>query len=285
MTDWSSVPLPDTWPDQVSWWRPGQWPRLWRKLSGKLREPVRLPDGVPGADNLPRYLLLEFHNLPNGNYSRNITRGYARGFDHAMLGTLHEGRRRIAEALQGARRVLDLGSGAGHLAAALRASGSSDVWGLEPSPYLLQLAAKSQPDVTWRHGVGEDSGLPDAHFDAVGICFVLHEVPPTYLRRMLAELRRITVPGARLAVLEPSPLQWHHGIRRMWASHGWRGVYFRLLAMRVYEPFAEAWHKQDFAALLAEHGFVVERDDTDCPFRFVVARRVDPPIPQGTPDP
>ena len=22
MTDWSSVPLPDTWPDQVPWWRP-----------------------------------------------------------------------------------------------------------------------------------------------------------------------------------------------------------------------------------------------------------------------
>ncbi|RZA11955.1 MAG: hypothetical protein EOP93_22710, partial [Lysobacteraceae bacterium] len=101
MTDWSAVELPDTWPDTVAWWRPGQWPRLWRKLSGKHREPVRLPENLPGADILPRYLLLEFHNLPNGNYSRNITRGYASGFDRAMLGTLREGRARIAAALRG----------------------------------------------------------------------------------------------------------------------------------------------------------------------------------------
>ncbi len=273
--DWAQVELPEAWPDRIEWRRPSELLRLWHKFNGRLRERVRLPDDLPGADKLPRYLLQEFHNLPNGNYSRAMTRGYARSFDHAMLGTLRAGRRRIADSLRHAQRTLDLGSGAGHLAGALREVGIGEVWGLEPSPYLLQIAASTHPDVVWRHGVGEDSGLPDAHFDAVGICFVLHEVPPAYLRRICAELRRVTTPGATLAILEPSSLQWRKNAWAMWKSHGWRGVYFRLLARRVYEPFADAWHKLDFAALLAEYGFVVETDETGCPFRFIVARRRD----------
>lgn len=281
MTDWSQVQLPDAWPDRVAWWRPGELRRLWRKLHGRQREPVRLPDALPGAEKLPKYLLLEFHNLPNGNYSRKVTSGYAQGFDHAMLGTLRAGRRRIAETLRDARCALDLGCGAGHLAREMKQAGIAEVWGLEPSPYLLNIAARRTADVRWRQGVGEDSGLPDAKFDAVGICFVLHEVPPTYIRRICAELQRITTPGATLAIIEPSPLQWREGLWSMWKSHGWRGAYFQLLARRVYEPFADAWHTLDFAGLLAEHGFVVETDETGCPFRFIVARRRDASPPPG----
>lgn len=273
--DWSRVALPCAWPDTTPWWRPVMAWRLLRKFVGGQRERVRLPERLPGAERLPRYLLLEFHNLPNGNYSHRITRGYARGFDHAMLGSLRHGRRRVAEALRGANCALDLGSGAGHLAAAMRAAGLHDVWALEPSPYLLRLAAQRHPGVRFVHGCGEDSDLPDAQFDAVGISFVLHEIPPSYLRQLCAELRRITRPGARIAILEPSPLQWRQSAWSLWRSHGWRGVYFRLMALRVYEPFADAWHKLDFAALLAEHGFIVTRDEIGCPFRFIVAERHD----------
>jgi ubiquinone/menaquinone biosynthesis C-methylase UbiE len=273
--DWSQVQLPEAWPDRMHWRRPGELLRLWRKLNGRLRERVRLPDDLPGAEKLPRYLLQEFHNLPNGNYSHGVTRGYARGFDHAMLGTLRGGRARVAHTLRQARRALDLGSGAGHLAGALCEAGVAEVWGLEPSPYLLHIAARTHPDVVWRHGLGEHTELPDAHFDAVGICFVLHEIPPAYLRRLCAELRRITTVGATLAILEPSPRQWRESAWALWKSHGWRGVYFRALALRAFEPFADAWHKLDFVALLAEHDFAVETDETDCPFRFIVARRRD----------
>ena len=76
-------------------------------------------------------------------------------------------------------------------------------------------------------------------------------------------------------ILEPSPRQWRESAWALWKSHGWRGVYFRLLARRVHEPFADAWHKLDFAALLAEHGFIVETDEADCPIRFILARRRD----------
>jgi ubiquinone/menaquinone biosynthesis C-methylase UbiE len=271
--DWANLPLPDAWPDQVQWRRPRHWQYLWRKLRGTVKERVRLPPDLPGRDQLPPYLLLEFHNIPNGNYSRHLTRGYSRGFDIAMLGTLAEGRRRIANELRGAERALDLGSGAGHLAGAMQGAGIRDVWGLEPSPYLLQIAAGTYPGVTWQQGIGEASGLPDAHFDAVGICFVLHEIPPHYTDKLLAELHRITRPGAKLVVLEPSALQWRNGAARMWKSHGWRGVYFRLLAQLVYEPYVEAWHGIDVNALWRQHGFTVVQDQTGCPYRYIVARR------------
>jgi ubiquinone/menaquinone biosynthesis C-methylase UbiE len=271
--DWAGTELPAAWVDQLNWRSPRQWWQLWRRLSGRKREPVRLPDDLPGAASLPRYLLQEFHNLPNGNYSLHFSAGYARGFDRAMLGSLQQGRARIAAALAGSRRVLDLGSGAGHLAGSLLASGIPEVTGLEPSPYLLQQAARRYPGIHWVQGVGEASGLPDGYFDAVGICFVLHEVPPRYLQQMLTELRRIMRPGARLAILEPSSHQWHWSYARIWRQYGWRGLYFRLLARRVHEPFADAWHGQDVAARLAEQGFQLLQDDTGCPFRFILAQR------------
>ncbi len=273
--DWARVELPEAWADRLQFSRPRDLRRLWQCLSGSLREPVQLPPGMPGAERIPAYVLQEFHNLPNGNYSRRFSRGYAKGFDLSMLGTLRQGRPRIAAALAGAQRALDLGSGAGHLAMAMQAAGIPEVWGLEPSPYLLQQAAQAAPQIRWEQGVGEDSGLPSVYFDAVGVCFVFHEVPPRYLRRILAELARITRPGARLAVLEPSPRQWTQGYRQMARQHGWRGLYFRALARHLHEPFLDAWHKQDFAGMLAEHGFRLLEDDIGCPFRFFLAERLE----------
>lgn len=274
--DWATVDLPEAWADHLRFSRFSDLRRLWRSLTGSERQLVALPEGLPGAERIPAYVLQEFHNLPNGNYSRRFGGGYAKGFDRAMLGTLRYGRPRIASALRGAERALDLGSGAGHLAMALRDVGVPEVWGLEPSPYLLQQAALTAPDLRWEQGAGEDSGLPSSYFDAVGVCFVFHEVPARQLRQILAEIARITRPGARLAVLEPSPEQWRLGSITLARRYGWRGLYFKALARFVHEPFLHAWHTQDFGALLAEHGFRLIEDDISCPFRFFVAERVDP---------
>lgn len=273
--DWATVALPQSWPDATPWWRPAMARKVFGKFLGKQRSRVELPENLPGAQRIPKYLLQEFHNLPNGNYSHRVVRGYVRGFERAMLGHMRQGRMRVAESLRHADRALDIGSGAGYLAAAMRQAGAGEVWALEPSPYLLSLAARRHPGIQWRQGVAEDSGLPEGYFDAVGISFVLHEIPPHYLRRVCAELGRITRPGARLAVLEPSPSQWRENAWTLFRRHGWRGVYFRWMARRVFEPFAGAWHKLDFHALLAEHGFTVVRDEIGCPFRFLVAERSD----------
>lgn len=275
--DWAAAELPRAWPDAAPWWRPAMLRQVLPRFLGRRRGKVRLPAGLPGLQPIPKYLLQEFHNLPNGNYSDCVTGGYMTGFDRVMLGHMAHGRRRVAESLRDAARALDVGSGGGHLAAAMRQAGIAEVWALEPSPYLLRQAARRHAgaDIHWRQGLAEDTRLPDGHFDAVGVSFVLHEIPPRYLRRFCAELRRITRPGARLAVLEPSPLQWRHGAGWMLRRFGWRGLYFRWLAGFVHEPFLAAWHKLDFPALLREHGFEPVIDESGCPSRFLLARRGD----------
>ncbi|MEO6711771.1 MAG: class I SAM-dependent methyltransferase [Planctomycetota bacterium] len=234
---------------------------------------VVLPEGLPGATALPKYLLQEFHNLPNGNYSRTVTNGYVRAFDTLMLGTLREARNEIAARLQGARRALDVGAGAGHLAAAMLRAGIPQVVALEPSPYLLQKAAQAHPELDCVQGVIEASGLPSAHFDAAGACFVFHEIPPRYADAALEELRRILVPGSRLVIVEPSAEQWTGSRGALWRSHGWRGIYFRALARRVYEPFAEAWHRRNASQWLDSGGFRLDETREAMPWRMLVATR------------
>src|SRR5262245_42098860 len=172
--DWRNVELPDAWPDRVSLRRPsGVW--RWIRCMFGRRQRIELPPGLPGGAELPRYALQAFHNLPNGNYSKRLTRSYVVGFDRAMLGQMKPARRRLAEYLKGASAALDVGTGGGRTAAALRASGVGEVWGLDPSPYMLQHAAADHPDIQFVQGLAEKTGFPDQRFDAIAVCFVLHE--------------------------------------------------------------------------------------------------------------
>lgn len=271
--DWAAQDLPNAWPDLINWLHPRSLWMVANKVTGRSRGRVVLPPDLPGMERIPKYVLQEFHNLPNGNYSKRICQGYARSFEPMMLGTLSQGRERLAQALKGAEQVLDLGCGSGGSMPVLRAAGIRSVWGIDPSPYLLQLAAKLNPGAQLIHGVGEDIPVPDASMDGVNVCFVFHEIPPQHLRRVLSELQRIVKPGGKLAVLEPSVVQMSASAWQLWRGFGWRGLYFKWLAGHVFEPFVAAWHKQDFQALLREHGFEVLEDDTGCPFRFVLAQR------------
>src|SRR5439155_7723067 len=123
--DWATVDLPNTWPDTY------RLRRLMRLARSPLSRPrrVELPPGLPGAGTLPRYLLREFHNLPNGYYSHRVSTGYARLFDVIMVGTLRRARRQMAQRLAHLHSVLDVGCGAGQLASELERSGVPDVWG------------------------------------------------------------------------------------------------------------------------------------------------------------
>lgn len=276
--DWAGVPLPDTWPDRLDLRQPGDLLRLLQHILGLVRQPVALPPDLPGAGRIPKYILQEFHNLPNGNYSNRFTRGYITGFDRVMLGELGSSHRAMAaelaqtlDTLTG--RVLDAGCGGGGLAGALQAAGFTDVWGLDPSPYLLKHAANDWPGVQFVQAVAEDTGFDDQAFNAITACFLLHEIPPRYLQQCLAEFARILKPGGVLSVCEPSPLQLQWSLPTLYRQFGWRGPYFALLARRVHEPFINAWHQQDFAALLSRHGFTLLHEQTGMPMRHWLARK------------
>lgn len=271
-TDWATVDLPDAWPDQIA----GNWRRMATVISNMVRKKVQrvqLPDSMPGREYLPKYILQEFHHLPNGNYSKTITRGYANSFNKAMLGSMTMARVEIAQRLASSKRVLDIGCGAGHLTGALQSVGIPEICALEPSPYLLQHAARDYPGAYFVQGVIENSGLPDNSFDGAAACFVFHEIPPPQATAALCELRRLLVPGAKLILVEPSPVQTKLSYTQAWRRYGWRGVYFRAMALRTHEPFVRAWHKTELTTWFAANGFTLVDDVDRMPWRLVEARR------------
>lgn len=275
--DWHAITLPATWPDRLDFSSPSSWWRLMLHALGIKRARVQLPDDMPGRDLLPRYLLLEFHNLPNGNYSHHITRGYISSFNRVMLGHVGRAHRHIAQQLDQCASVLDAGCGGGGLAGAMQAAGSCDVWGLDPSPYVLQHAATAWPGIRFVQGIAEQTGFADARFDGIGTCFLLHEIPGRHLHQSLREFHRILKPGGLLAICEPSPLQLQLPLARLVGRWGWQGAYFYLFARKVYEPFVGHWHRQNPATLLAQHGFELLKDEVGMPMRHLLARKTGQP--------
>jgi ubiquinone/menaquinone biosynthesis C-methylase UbiE len=230
-----------------------------------------LPLGLPGRSQLPSYLLQEFHGMPNGYYSTAVSLAYARGFELVMLGRMAPLRQRMAQRMRGFSSVLDVGCGAGHLAEAMRLQGARDVWGVDPCPYALTVAAARVPGIRFAQALAEDTGFAPERFEGVGVCFVLHELPRSALEHALAEFRRILRPGGMLVIAEPSPVHvrgsWWNVVRR----HGFPGAYYKGLARLVFEPFLEDWLALDLRRSLEEAGFDVAEDTSGVPFRELVA--------------
>lgn len=273
-TDWATIELPDAWPDKIS----SSWRRIVMVIVNMVRKKVqrvKLPEDMPGRDRLPKYLFQEFHHLPNGNYSKTISRGYANSFNNAMLGSMTRARAEIAHRLHPCKRVLDVGCGAGHLTGVLQTAGFDDIWALEPSPYLLQHAARDYPGAHFVQGVIENSDLPDASFDGAAACFVFHEIPPPQASTALRELSRMLIPGSKLILVEPSPTQINLSYAQVFRRYGWRGIYFRAMALRTYEPFVKAWHKTNLSSWFADNGFTLVEDVDQMPWRLIEARRND----------
>jgi ubiquinone/menaquinone biosynthesis C-methylase UbiE len=269
---WAHIDLPDTHVDRIDFSSVRSVWNLIRRVRGQ-RSAVEIPAALPGSEWLPKYLLQEFHNLPNGNYSKRITHGYITGFDHLMLGHMRSARQQLAQWLRECRSALDIGCAGGRMTATLKASGIADVWGLEPSPYLLQHAARENPHIPFVQGLAENTGFPAERFDGISACFVFHELPPRYFTRALTELHRVLKPGGKLAICEPSALQMRASYREVFARAGWKGIYFKLLAKLVYEPFLDAWHQQNLQQQFAAHGFELLTDEERLPLRYVLARK------------
>jgi ubiquinone/menaquinone biosynthesis C-methylase UbiE len=270
--DWANLSLPNTWPDELNLKNPVSIARLLAHLL-RQRQKVIIPKDLPGAEAIPQYALQEFHHLPNGNYSHVLTRGYITGFDISMLGHMQRVREGIAEHLAHCRSVLDLGCAGGKTAAAIQAKGVADVWGLDPSPYLLQCAARDYPQIRFVQGVMEKLPFPNQRFDGMSACFVFHEVPPFYIRRALDEISRVLKPGGLLVIAEPSPIQLRNSFLSMLKKYGWRGGYFQLLASFAHEPFVDAWHKFALADEAAKKALHILEECDGMPVKCWVLQR------------
>ena len=268
----SDLDLPRAWPDYM-FRRLGAFLRFLRTLLFGGRK-VELPPDLPGAV-LPEYLLREFHRMPNGYYSYMLVDGYERGFERAMLGQVARVRTWIAQQLRDCQSVLEIGCGSGKLSGAVAAAGVPDVWGIDASPYQLLIALQAFPGIKFVQGLAERTPFEDGRFDGVAVCFLFHELPTEVQDAVLVEMHRVLKPGGRIAISEPSPEQMHNrSFFSLWRRHGLRGVYFRVLALFVTEPYVEQWHARNIAEWAAQHGFAVETQDCAVPFNRIVLRRL-----------
>lgn len=172
-------------------------------------------------------------------------------------------------------RVLDVGCGTGHLAAAVAAaSRASEVHGVDLAPVYVEHARRHNQDPRLVFRVGDACALayPDDSFDRVLSLLVLHFVPRT--EEAIAEMRRVAKPGAvvgaavwdarggwvanRLffdtaSVLDPQagerrarnytrPLSRPGELAATWRAVGLRDVTESLLCIRMdFTSFADYW--------------------------------------------
>ncbi|MEV4417102.1 class I SAM-dependent methyltransferase [Catellatospora sp. NPDC049609] len=148
-------------------------------------------------------------------YERRAWRGraatYARSF--ALMCAYPAPALLDAAGVGAGHRVLDVGTGPGTVAALACARGAA-VTAVDPEESMLDAARRNAPAADVRHGVLPRLDLGDGAFDAVTANFVLNHVgdPPA----ALAELRRVTRPGGRIAfTVWPYPLPL---LQRLWGD-------------------------------------------------------------------
>lgn len=272
--DWSSIRLPDTSPDNLNLKNPITLFKFLVSVFWSRRKMVELPENMFGKDNIPKYVLQEFHNMPNGNYSNNLSIGYIKGFDFGMLGEMEKARKKVSSELNGMNSVLDIGCGGGKMCEALRDSGIKEVWGLDPSPYLLKYASSYLPEVKFVQGVIENTSFPNDRFDAITACFVFHEIPPKYADEAIAECNRILKKGGYLYISEPSSIQMSKGYFYIIKNYGLKGFYFKFMLNFIHEPFVALWHKREILSWLDTNGFNLEKDEDSLPVRYIKAIKI-----------
>ena len=109
----------------------------------------------------------------------------------------------VVDAIGGPGRVLDIGTGEGQVARALRESGS-DVIGIDPTLSLLATARERDGGTSVAAGVAGGLPVADGSIDRALACLVFEHVPD--VGPALAEVARVLAPGGRFLFLLNHPL-------------------------------------------------------------------------------
>ncbi len=135
------------------------------------------------------------------------------------------------------RRILDLGTGVGQLAMALKERfPEAEVWGLDAGGPMVRYAhlraVERNLDINFVQRLAEDTRFPDDHFDLVTSYIMMHEVSPEGTSALIREAYRITRPGG---VFYPIDFRLTNAVRRnaaglyrLWWDHRWNNEVWSL---------------------------------------------------------
>lgn len=144
--------------------------------------------------------------------------------------------------LRGARRILDVGSGAGQIAKHLvkYSDPTAEITCSDLSPEMLRRARNRLRSGRPRFVVADLTRLPfeDASFDCVTCGYVLEHLPDARLG--LAELSRVMEPGARMLLLTTEDTFSGAWTSRMWCCR----TYNRDELSRICEEVGLCWHRE-----------------------------------------
>ncbi len=160
------------------------------------------------------------HNEPkiqHGPQTTGATLHHASGYDFHTgllgLGTNGANSKMVIELakIKPGDRVLDVGCGTGSLTLTAHsyAAPSGQVYGIDASPEMIDVAkkkaARSGLPVVFEVGLIEKLDFPDASFDVVISRLAIHHLPDNLKRRGFAEILRVLKPGGHLLIADFNP--------------------------------------------------------------------------------
>jgi ubiquinone/menaquinone biosynthesis C-methylase UbiE len=150
------------------------------------------------------------------------------------------------------KRILDYGCGIGQFSVALKERfPDAEVWGLDIGGPMVRYghmrASHMGVGVNFVQRLAEQTGFPDGYFDMVVSYIAHHEMPADVTRQVIAEVQRISRPGAIYY-----PIDFYTGGKTgtprsmfaRWWDHRWNN-----------EPWTLEYHAMDFSKEIANRGF------------------------------